>query len=189
MNFFSRDLINFTFLNSFFRTLLKKRSFINRSDGLAKFFIREKSFWRNIFKLETKLFKKCSNSSVRLYVREVVTIPSFILKKIHRDRLIITGLHVNPPFSRICILSPSRTTSPAPFRPTDLVAPERLTPKNGTSSAPQAHECPALSRSSRIPPRPGRDFQGRLTSSPRHASLRTRRALRRLSDQVGLQVP
>ena len=129
MNFFSRDLINFTFLNSFFRTLLKKRSFINRSDGLAKFFIREKSFWRNIFKLETKLFKKCSNSSVRLYVREVVTIPSFILKKIHRDRLIITGLHVNPPFSRICILSPSRTTSPAPFRPTDLVAPERLTPK------------------------------------------------------------
>jgi hypothetical protein len=37
--------------------------------------------------------------------------------------------------------------------------------------------------------RPGRDFQGRLTPSPRHASLRTRRTRRRLSDQFVLQIP
>ena len=87
---------------------------------------------------------------------------------IRRDRLIITKPHVNPPFSHISILSPSRCTSRAPSRPTDLAAPWRLTPKNDPSGAPQAHECPAPSQSSRFPPTwPGLSGEAHAFSSPR----------------------
>ena len=90
------------------------------------------------------------------------------LRKIHTDMLIIAKRLVNPPFSRIRIRSPSHTTSPAPFRPTDFAAPEHLTPKNGSSGAPQAHECPALSQSSRIPTTwPGLSGEAHAFSSPR----------------------
>ena len=61
-------------------------------------------------------------------------------------------LHVKHPFSRISMFSSSLAIAHARFRPADFAAPERLTAKNGTSGALRAHECPAPTKSSRIPP-------------------------------------
>lgn len=71
-------------------------------------------------------------------------------------------------FSRISILSLPRSTSRARFRPTDFVAPGRLTPTHGPSVAPQAHERPARSKSSRISPTyPGLSGHAHAFSAPR----------------------